>query len=371
MFHATLLPVKLPRNWFRVDNSAVDATVAEIHIIDIIGDWVDELINEYYGMTATVTAKAFVKQLADLPESVKTIKVHINSPGGDVFAALNIANALRDQQTSKARTVETIVDGLAASAASIIMMAGSKVTIADNAMVMVHNPWSVAVGNAAEMRKAADTLDAVRNTLVATYQWHSALEASAIIALLDAETWMDADEAKANGFATDIAQGLKAAASIDAGAVAKMNVPAKFKARVDALLKPEDKKPTAASAIDIVRDCNAAGFPEEAEALLARDATSADVAAQLTGAKERRASAAARATEIRAVCKAANLDTLADGYVSGGMSADAVKAHLTTITARLDKVEIDAGLTPGNRAQGTRAIDRGAAYKNFNQQTPA
>ncbi len=79
--------MKTPRQWYRSEVTD-DASVAEIHIIDVIGDWVDERINEYYGVTATVTAKAFIKQLAELPSSVTTIRVHINSPGGDVFAAI-------------------------------------------------------------------------------------------------------------------------------------------------------------------------------------------------------------------------------------------------------------------------------------------
>lgn len=348
-------------------DASADGTTAEIHIIDIIGDWVDELINDYYGMTATVTAKSFVKQLADLPANVSTIRVHINSPGGDVFAAVNIANALREQQTSKGRTVETVVDGLAASAASIIMMAGSTITIADNAMVMVHNPWSVAVGNAAEMRKAAETLDAIRNTIVATYKWHSSLDDEAIVALMDAETWMDAAEAIANGFATDKVEGLKAAASIDGRSLATMRVPDRFRARLDALVKPEPAKPVQASALDIVRACNAAGAAEEAEGLLARGVTAAELSSHLTTVQNRKAAAATRATEIRAVCAAKKLSQLADGYIAGEMSIEAVQAHLLTITARLDQAEIDTGLRPDAGTKNGAVVDRTSIYAKYNK----
>src|SRR5690349_6468961 len=117
--------------WFRFVNDASDPSTVDIHVIDFIGDWIDQALNEMFGEEISVTAKAFVDQLAALPEGVKAINVHINSPGGDVFAALNIANALRDQQATKNRTVTTYVDGLAASAASIIAMAGSKVVMAD------------------------------------------------------------------------------------------------------------------------------------------------------------------------------------------------------------------------------------------------
>lgn len=358
--------MKTPRQWYRSEVTD-DATVAEIHIIDVIGDWVDELINEYYGVTATVTAKAFIKQLAELPSSVTTIRVHINSPGGDVFAAVNIANALREQQTSKGRTVETIVDGLAASAASIIMMAGSKITIADNGMVMVHNPWSVAVGNAAEMRKSADTLDAIRNTIVATYKWHSSLDDEAIVALMDNETWMDADEAIANGFATDKVEGLRAAASIDARSLASLQIPERFRARVESLRKAETPAPAAASALDIVRACMAAGCPEEAEALIARNATAGEMTAHLDAVKGRKAAAEARATNIRAMCAAAKLEDLAEGYIAGSLTTEAVRAHLVLITARLDKVEIETGLPPsGTTSTPAARIERGAIYDRFN-----
>lgn len=365
---ATLIPVKTARQWYRMETPADNGSVAEIHIIDIIGDWVDELINEYWGMTATVTAKSFVKQLAELPASVQTIRVHINSPGGDVFAAVNIANALREQQASKGRTVETVVDGLAASAASIIMMAGSKVTVADNAMVMIHNPWSVSVGNSAEMRKAADTLDAIRNTIVATYKWHSSLTDEAIVALMDAETWMDAQEALTNGFATDVAEGLRAAASIDARVTAALQVPERFRARIDALVKPEPTRPVAANALDVVRACNAAGCQDEAEGLISRSATMADVTAHLDATKARKAAAATRAAEIRALCSASNADVLADGYIAGGMSLADVRTHMVAILAMRDKAEIDAGLTPdtGNAKAGP-VVDRKTIYAKFNK----
>lgn len=333
------------RQWFRFSNNASDATVAEIHIVDIIGDWIDEIINDFWGIKATLTAKAFLEQLSKLDASVKTIRVHINSPGGDVFAALNIANALRDQQQTKGRTVETIIDGLAASAASVIAMAGSVVRMSDNALMMVHNPWSVAVGNAGEMRKAADTLDTVRDTLVATYQWHSTLDADAIKALLDAETWMDASQALEHGFATDVLVGLQAAATIDRGTIKALTVPEQFRARVDAFLVPPPPGP--AAALDVVRVCNAAGCPELVEDLLANSSTLEQVNARVATAKSAKAAAATRETEIRALCARAKFPQLAAGYIRGGMSADAVREHLTTVQAAAgDSTTIDGGLRP-------------------------
>ena len=232
------MAAKNVRQWFRIQNAATDPTVAEIHIIDAIGGWDDDWIARNFGYDMGVTARSFVEQLAALPTAVTTIRLHINSPGGDVQGGINIANALREQQVSKGRTVETYIDGIAASIASVIAMAGSKVVIDDNALFVLHNPWTAAMGNAGDMRKTADILDTIRGQIVNTYKWHSTLDDAAIIALMDAETWMNADEALANGFATAKAEGLKAAASINPKGLAKLKIPEKYRDRVRAFMAP-------------------------------------------------------------------------------------------------------------------------------------
>lgn len=355
--------MKNPRAWYRIEAKKADASVADIFIVDFIGDWIDD----YWGFG--VTAKAFLDQLSKMDDGVKTIRVHINSPGGDVFAAANIANALRDQQVSKNRTVETVVEGLAASAASVVMMAGSTIRIADNAMVMIHDPYMVAIGNAKEMRKYADELDKVRDTIVATYKWHSNLSVEEIQALMADETWMDADDAIANGFATEKIEGLKAAASIDPSALGSLKVPAKFADRVKALIKPaaaEPPAPVAASASDVLRLCREHDCLDVAESLLVANATLPDVQAKVAAEKATRAAAAERAMQIRAICKTSKMDELADGYIAGGMSVDAVRAQLTVITAKVDRVEIDGSLSEaaGRRPEPVNIRD---AYKRLNQ----
>ena len=366
------------RKWYRVQNAEDTPSVVDIHIIDFIGDWIDD----YWGFG--VTAKAFIKELAALPDSVTTIRVHLNSPGGDVFAALNIANALRDQQTAKGRTVETIVDGLAASAASIVAMAGSTVTMADNALLMIHNPWTVALGDAADLRKTADTLDTVRDTIVATYQWHTDLEADAIVALLDAETWMDADEAIAQGFATDKVEGLRAAASLRPAAVSRLHVPEAYAARVQAWVAPADTDPAPAadpppaaspppvdppaSPADVLGRVRAAQLGiDVAEALIAEGASLAQVDARIAAASAEREATARRHTEIRALCQAARLPELADDYLAGAMPLAAIRHQLATMQARLDVVEIDAGLAPASRHGQRAVIDTTAVYAARNR----
>ena len=388
--------MKMPKAWYQFKNEAASPTVAEIHIIDFIGDWYDEFYKQF-GYETGVTAKSFVDELAELPASVATIKVYINSPGGDVFGGLNIANALREQAMSKGRIVEVTVTGVAASIASVIAMAGSKVIMADNALMMVHQPWSFAVGNAAEMRKQAETLDTITTSLVATYQWHSALSTDAITALLTAETWMTADDAIANGFATEKIEGLKAAASINPRALATLKVPEQFRARVQAFLAPADEvkvvtcdcasdcpcqnggvcgencstckdgcsctatdggaknlktppaapAPKAATVAEVVGACKAAGFDslDVAAELLDAGATLEQATARVTEIQAARTAAASRATEIRALCANAKLPEMADGYVNGGMTPADVRVHLTTVTAKLDVARIDAGLS--------------------------
>jgi ATP-dependent protease ClpP protease subunit len=342
------------KQWYRMEPQTGDASVVDIYINDFIGDWIDDWYARNWGYDMGVTARAFIDQLVALPAAVKTIRVHINSPGGDVFAAILIANALRDQQASKGRTVECFAEGLVASAATLPLMAGSKVVVADNALVMVHNPWTVAVGNAADLAKTIAELDKVRNTIVATYKWHSTLDDAALVALMDAETWMDATEALANGFATEVVEGLKAAAMIPAQSAKKLTVPEKFRARVDALLAKPAEAPKALAATDILRLCREGNVLDLAESLVAANATQADVTAAISAESAKRTAAATRAADIRALCASSKQPELADGYINGAMSLADVRAHLTVVTAKVDKVEIDSALP----------VDQGALPKD-------
>jgi ATP-dependent protease ClpP protease subunit len=341
------------KTWFRMEVSAAAPTVADIYVYDIIGGWIDDLYASW-GYDPGTTAKTFLEQLSKLDESVKTINVHINSPGGDCFSAAAIANALR-AESAKGRAVRAFVDGLAASAASVIMMGADTITIADNGLVMIHNPWSIAIGNAAEMRKAAAELDKVRDSIVAAYQWHSKLSSEEIIALMDADTWMTADEAIANGFGTAKVESLKAAALISPEAMKTLTVPDQFKDRVNAFLAqapappaPAKPAPVAASALEVIRACNAEGCSDLAEGLVSSNATLEQVNAKVAEVKAQRQAEASRVTDIRALCKTANCDDLADSYIRGGMPANEVRAQLAIVTGKIDHKEIDGSLPAGN-----------------------
>jgi ATP-dependent protease ClpP protease subunit len=158
-----------------------------------------ELIGEDVWTGDGVTAK-LVKQQLDQAPQCSDILLRINSPGGDVFEAIAIVNLLRSQK----KPIEVRVDGLAASAASIIAMAGDKIIMAPNAMMMIHNAWTFCVGEAAELRRTADELEKISGVIAGTYVRRTKHQLSEITAMMDAETWMTADEALTGGFATEV-----------------------------------------------------------------------------------------------------------------------------------------------------------------------
>lgn len=329
--------------WYRIEAKADDT--AELSIFGPIG-------GGFFADEDAVTGKRVAAQLDALPTAVKTIRVLVNSPGGAVFDALHIANALRRQSTEKGRTVEVLVEGLAASAATLITSAGDAIKVPKNALLMVHMPSGVALGPASAMRKVADALDRVAGGIVATYRWVSSKSPTELLALMEATTWMTAEEAVANGFATEVIEATPARACLEPDMLTALGQPPEvYRAAVDALVAKPAAPPVAAEAAAIIRACKAAGFPEVAEDLLGQPMDA--VTARLAQEQAARAAHEARATEIRALCATARLPELAEGYLAGGMPVAAVKAHLTTITARLDRVEIDTGLTPD---AGTAAV---------------
>ncbi len=128
------------------------------------------------------------------------ITLWINSPGGDVFAAAQIYNMLMDYKGN----VTVKIDALAASAASVIAMAGTKVCMSPVAMLMIHNPATIAIGDTEEMQKAIDMLSEVKESIMNAYEIKSGLSRAKISKLMDAETWMNAKEAKKLGFADEV-----------------------------------------------------------------------------------------------------------------------------------------------------------------------
>ena len=128
------------------------------------------------------------------------ITVWINSPGGDCFAAAQIYNMLRDYKGK----VTVKIDSLAASAASVIAMAGDEVQISPTGMLMIHNPSTVAMGDHADLEKAIDMLNEVKNSIINAYEDKTGLSRNKLSKLMEDETWMDAKKAVELGFADSI-----------------------------------------------------------------------------------------------------------------------------------------------------------------------
>ena len=130
------------------------------------------------------------------------ITVWLNSPGGDCVAAAQIYNMLMDYKGS----VTVKIDGIAASAASVIAMAGTKVLMSPVSMMLVHNPLTIAYGNSDEMQKAIEMLQEVKESIINAYEIKTGLSRAKLSHLMDAETWMDANKAVELGFADGILQ---------------------------------------------------------------------------------------------------------------------------------------------------------------------
>ena len=128
------------------------------------------------------------------------ITVWINSPGGDCVAAAQIYNMLMDYKGD----VTVKIDGIAASAASVIAMAGTKVLVSPVSMLMIHNPMTAAFGNSDEMQKAIEMLGSVKDSIINAYEIKTGLSRAKLSRLMDAETWMDANKAVELGFADEI-----------------------------------------------------------------------------------------------------------------------------------------------------------------------
>lgn len=128
------------------------------------------------------------------------IEVHLNSYGGDMFEGIAIKNYL----SQRPETITVIIDGLAASAASIIAMAGDKILMPSDTQLMIHNPWTFTYGNAKELRKVADDLDKSEVSIQETYLKRFTGSREELVALLEAETFLTADEAVTLGLADAI-----------------------------------------------------------------------------------------------------------------------------------------------------------------------
>ena len=189
------------KSWYTIRARAPGAQKArtEVLIYDEIGA---------YG----VTAKGFLAELGALPDDA-AIDLRLNSPGGSVFDAVAIYNALQRHEGA----ITVWIDGIAASAASYIAMAGDEIVMPENAFLMIHDPSGLVMGTAADMREMAETMDKIAGSMIRGYAGRSGRSEEEIAALMTAETWFDAQDALAAGLATRMAEPVRIAASFDIG----------------------------------------------------------------------------------------------------------------------------------------------------------
>lgn len=216
-------------------SSSQEADAVELRIYGDIGSsfWSED----------SVTAARFAKDL----EAVKgrKLNIRINSLGGSVFDGVAIYNLLKAHNAEKV----VYIDGIAASIASVIAMAGDKVVMPANTMIMIHDPWTFAAGNASELRKNAEVLDKIKTAIVSSYTTKTGMSAQDVSDLMGVDTWMNADEALAWGFADEVTEEANAEdmdsilfAADDAGTLSNFkNLPNSFLNKVTNRPKPDLK----------------------------------------------------------------------------------------------------------------------------------
>jgi ATP-dependent protease ClpP protease subunit len=330
---------KTDRRWYAFKN-ATDSEV-EIYLYDEIGFW-------------GKGAKEFIAELRQ--HAGKHVHLRINSPGGEVIEGTAIFNALKRH----AAGVTVHIDAMAASMASVIAMAGNPVFMADNALLMIHDPYTFAAGTSEELRKSADLLDTMKKNLVRAYVGKTGLPEKEVEEMMAQETWLGATEAVALGFVDAIEDGVAAAASV---------TPEKARARFDMLKKimaeiqtpeipdPETTTEPTAPVTEPVVESPAAPDPEtpvvpEAPAEPTEPVARVDVAsitAKLTEAYARIEKAEARAAKAEADLLAVQ-DTLSKLEKSKGLAAAAVVPAVKPKLKTLSKADFDA-LTPLAKAE--------------------
>lgn len=309
---------KADRPWFEFRAEAAPAR-AELRIYGPIG-------GGFFDDEDAASGKRIANELARLPKSITEIRVFVNSPGGNVFDGLQIANALRRESEVNGRTVVVEVEALAASAATLITSSADTTLLPANALMMIHNPWLIAMGDSNELRKSADTLDQVRSSILATYQFKSDLDADEIGALMDDETWMDANEAVANGFADEVIESVEAAAGFDpellqAGAWQLPNDP-KLRERVASLFSstaPPASQPGPVAPEPRSEDHTMPDKPNTPEAPTAPAAAPTPAPAAPAPAVDAQAQAQATANERQ---RNVDIQTATATAIAAGMNAD-------------------------------------------------
>lgn len=311
--------MKEKKRWWdiRAQANATGGSEVEIRIYGEIGFWGTD-------------AEMFAAKLDEVASTATSIVVAINSLGGDVFDAFAIYNAVRRY----AGKVTGRVDGVAASAASLILMACDTIEMPSNARLMIHNPHTFAAGEAGDLRRLADLLDSTSDSMLAAYVERSGRTAEEVRTIMDAETWLTAAQAKEQGFCDTIVDPVRIAAYAGAArhAARFTSVPAEIMAALESDVEvppvnpPADPAPQPPAAPDVT----ALASHVYASCREARIEHCAEGIVLATGLRDRATVDAAirSAQDIAGICLAASLTELTAGFVADGLTADQVRARL-------------------------------------------
>ncbi|UZE02150.1 head maturation protease, ClpP-related [Pseudomonas mediterranea] len=307
------------KTWYAMQESGeAEERVIEVFVYGEIGTW-------------GITANQFVQDLRAMDDGVSPVIAAFNSIGGDLFDGLAMHNALsRLGERCTGR-----VDALAASAASVAVCGAHRVVIASNAMLMIHNPWTYAAGDAEDFRKVADVLDQTMEAIIAAYKAKAPdIDEAELRRLVAAETWLTANEAVDLGLADEVGDGVKVKACLGQGAVLQryQHAPAELLAQLDEAPEDNEQDPdpndppseppiadSAKLALMITQHCAAAKISNLVEPLLqstqleSEEVVLADIA---------------RAKAVNDLCVAARLPEFSAEYVAAGLDAASVRARL-------------------------------------------
>lgn len=296
-------------------------TGAEVAIYDEIGA---------YG----VSAKGFLTELGALPEGTP-VDLRLNSPGGSVFDAVAIHNAIKRHEG----TVTVWIDGIAASAASYIAMAGDEIVMPENAFLMIHDPAGLVMGTAEDMRAMAEALDKVKGSLVSGYAAKSGRTPEEVSALMAAETWFNAADAVAQGFADRLIEPVRIAANFDIGRF--RNAPPVLVEAVET--EPEHKDDADGASVEVTDEATEGDEVPDAE----DEQTAASDAPQpsagtppLSGAPPDpsaiRAEAIGHARAVIDLCRLAGQPQMAGRFLEKDASLDEVRTALLAAKAEAE-----------------------------------
>ena len=283
-----------------------------------------------------VSAKGFLAELGALPDDA-AIDLRLNSPGGSVFDAVAIYNALKRH----AGEITVWIDGIAASAASYIAMAGDTIVMPENAFLMIHEPSGLVMGTAGDMRSTAEALDKVKGSLIQGYAAKSGKSDDEIATLMAAETWLDAKDALDFGFIDRITEPVKLAASFD---VARFcNAPPEV---VEAASEPEEP----AAPEDQTEGVPNGNTQPEPEQSSAEAPTVAAVEPTMADAATVRAEAIAHARAVIDLCRLAGQPQMAGRLLEEDVSLDDVRNRLLAAKAEVTPDITAAHAQPGRAA---------------------